>query len=174
MAEEKTISPEPTARRSRRTAARRGGGARAAPPEFDHQMMAIRRVTRVVKGGRRFSFSVLVAAGDRRGRVGLGLGKAGGISEAIDKGLRQAKKRMLTLPLTRDHSIPHEVRAKFGSSRVVIRPAPGRGIVAGSVVRVILSLAGVRGVSAKIISPSKNQINNARATIKALDAIKSA
>ncbi len=134
-------------------------------------MISIRRVTRVVKGGRRFSFSALVAAGDKRGRIGLGLGKAGDISEAIEKGFRQAKKRMLTLPLTADHSIPHEVRAKFGSSRVVIRPAPGRGIVAGSAGRVLLALAGVRGVSAKVISPSKNKINIARAAIAALASL---
>ena len=153
---------------------RRGSRAKtnqSAPPEFDHKMMAVRRVTRVVKGGRRFSFSVLVAAGDRRGRIGLGLGKAGDISEAIEKGLRQAKKHMISLPLTRDQSIPHEIEAKFGSSRVVIRPAPKRGIVAGSVVRVLLTLAGVNGVSAKIISPSKNKINNARAVMKAFHAI---
>lgn len=136
--------------------------------EFDHKMIALRRVTRVVKGGRRFSFSALVAAGDRRGRVGLGLGKAGYISEAIEKGLRQAKKRMLTLPLTPDSSIPHETAAKFGGSKVVIRPAPKRGIVAGSAVRIILDLAGVRAVNGKIISRSKNKINNARAAMLAL------
>lgn len=140
-------------------------------PELDHKMISIRRVTRVVKGGRRFSFSALVAAGDKRGRLGLGLGKAGDISEAIEKGFRQAKKRMLTLPLTPDHSIFHEISAKFGSSRVVIRPAPKRGIVAGSAVRVLLSLAGVRGVGAKIISPSKNKINIARAAMAALSSL---
>ncbi len=154
---------------------RRGGGpgrggsrGSTTPPEFDHKMITVRRVTRVVKGGRRFSFSALVAAGDHKGRVGLGLGKAGDISEAIEKGLRQAKKRMLTLPLTADQSIPHEVEAKFGSSRIILRPAPRRGIVAGSAVRIILALAGVRAVSGKILSPSKNKINNARATLAAL------
>ncbi|MBI2097901.1 MAG: 30S ribosomal protein S5 [Candidatus Vogelbacteria bacterium] len=146
---------------------------KTAPSEFDHKMISLRRVTRVVKGGRRFSFSALVAAGDKRGRIGLGLGKAGDISEAIEKGFRQAKKRMLTLPLTADHSIPHEVMAKFGSSRVVIRPAPERGIVAGSAVRVLLALAGVRGVSAKVISPSKNKINIARAALAALGSLTS-
>jgi len=144
------------------------GGKDQTPPEFDHKTIAVRRVTRVVKGGRRFSFSVMVAAGDHKGRIGLGLGKSGNIAEAIEKALRQAKKSLLTLPFTADHSIPHEVEAKFGSSRVVLRPAPKRGIVAGSAVRTILSLAGLRAVSGKIISPSKNKINNARATMKAL------
>ncbi len=145
---------------------------KATQPELDHKMISIRRVTRVVKGGRRFSFSALVAAGDKRHRLGLGLGKAGDISEAIEKGLRQAKKRLLTLSLTHDHSISHEVSAKFGSSRVVIRPAPRRGIVAGSAVRVLLVLGGVRGVSAKVISPSKNKINIARAALAALSSLK--
>ncbi|MEK7585383.1 MAG: 30S ribosomal protein S5 [Patescibacteria group bacterium] len=152
---------------------RPGRGGPTTPPEFDHKMITVRRVTRVVKGGRRFSFSAVVAAGDHKGRIGLGLGKSGDISEAIEKGLRQAKKRMLTLPLTKDRSIPHEVMAKFGSSRVILRPAPSRGIVAGSAVRTLLTLAGVQAINAKILSPSKNQINNARAALKALAMLKS-
>jgi len=139
-----------------------------APPEFDQKTIDVRRVTRVVKGGRRFSFSVLVAAGDHKGRIGLGLGKSGNIAEAIEKAMRQAKKHLLNLPLTAERSIPHEVEAKFGSSRVILRPAPKRGIVAGSAVRAILTLAGLRAVSGKILSPSKNKINNARATMAAL------
>ncbi|MEK7552539.1 MAG: 30S ribosomal protein S5 [Patescibacteria group bacterium] len=145
-----------------------GARGQAAGSELEHKMIEVRRVTRVVKGGRRFSFSALVVAGDRRGRVGVGLGKAGDISEAIEKGLRQAKKRMVTVPLTKTSSVPHQVSAKFGSSRVIIRPAPNHGVVAGGAVRVILNLAGVRAVSGKIISPSKNKINNAKATIAAL------
>ena len=131
-------------------------------------MINIRRVTRVVKGGRRFSFSVLLAIGNRKGKVGLGVGKAADISLALEKAFREAKKRLLTLTLDQHSSIPHEVAAKFNSSRVIIRPAPGRGIVAGSAMRVILELAGIRGVSAKILSPSKSQLNNARATMRAL------
>ena len=139
-----------------------------APPEFDQKTIIVRRVTRVVKGGRRFSFSVMVAAGDHKGRIGLGLGKSGNIAEAIEKALRRAKKHLLNLPLTAERSIPHEVKAKFGGSRVILRPAPKRGIVAGSAVRAILTLAGLHAVSGKIISPSKNKINNARATMAAL------
>lgn len=163
-------------RTDRRQNFRRGRGgksfAKSAPPsEFDHKMIEIRRVTRVVKGGRRFSFSALVTAGDRRGRVGVGIGKASDISEAIEKALRDAKKHLITVPLTDKQSLPHEVAAKFGSSRVALRPAPGRGIVAGGAMRAILSLAGARAVSGKILSPSKNKINNARATIKALSSL---
>ena len=144
------------------------GGRDSAPPEYEQKMINIRRVTRVVKGGRRFSFSVLLAIGNRRGKVGLGVGKAADISLAIEKAFREAKKRLLTLTLTKTLSIPHEVEAKFASSRVIIRPAPGRGIVAGSAMRIILDLAGIRAVSAKILSPSKSKLNNARATMQAL------
>jgi len=147
------------------------GGRDSVPPEFEQKMINIRRVTRVVKGGRRFSFSVLLAIGNRRGKVGLGVGKAADISLALEKAFREAKKHLLTLTLTKQSSIPHEVTAKFNSSRVIIRPAPSRGIVAGSAMRVILDLAGVRAVSAKIISPSKSQLNNARATMQALRAL---
>lgn len=147
------------------------GGRDSAPPEFEQKMINIRRVTRVVKGGRRFSFSVLLAIGNRKGKVGLGVGKAADISLALEKAFREAKKRLLTLMLDKQSSIPHEVEAKFNSSRVIIRPAPGRGVVAGSAMRVILELAGIRGVSAKILSPSKSQLNNARATMKALSEL---
>ncbi len=141
------------------------------PPEYEQKTINIRRVTRVVKGGRRFSFSVLLAIGNRKGKVGLGVGKAADISLAIEKAFREAKKRLLTLTLTKESSIPHEVEAKFASSRVIIRPAPGRGIVAGSAMRIILDLAGIRAVSAKILSPSKSKLNNARATMEALKSL---
>ncbi|MEK7621862.1 MAG: 30S ribosomal protein S5 [Patescibacteria group bacterium] len=147
------------------------GGRDAAPPEFEQKMINIRRVTRVVKGGRRFSFSVLLAIGNRCGKVGLGVGKAADISLSLEKAFREAKKHLLTLTLTKESSIPHEVTAKFNSSRVIIRPAPGRGIVAGSAMRVILELAGIRAVGAKILSPSKSQLNNARATMRALSTL---
>lgn len=147
------------------------GGRDSAPPEFEQKTIGIRRVTRVVKGGRRFSFSVLLAIGNRQGKVGLGVGKAADISLAVEKAFREAKKHLLTVTLTKESSIPHEVAAKFNSSRVVIRPAPGRGIVAGSAMRVILDLCGIRSVSAKILSPSKSKLNNARATMRALGAL---
>lgn len=145
-------------------------GAPRAKPEFDQKTLAVRRVTRVVAGGRRFSFSVALVAGDRHGRVGIGLGKGSDTSLAVDKAYRQAKKKMISLPL-KAGTIPHEVSAKFCGSQVVIRPAPGRGLVAGSAVRIILDLAGVRDVSAKITSRSKNRLNNAKATLNALNTL---
>ncbi len=136
--------------------------------EFDQKTVSIRRVTRVTSGGRRFSFSVTLVAGNRKGMVGVGQGKAGDTPIAIDKALRDAKKNMITINMTKDHSIPHEVEAKFGASRVRIMPAPGRGILAGSSVRTVIELAGLNSVNAKIMSPSKNAANNAKVAVEAL------
>ncbi len=141
--------------------------------EFDQKIVGIRRVTRVMAGGRRFSFSVCLIAGDKKGRVGVGLGKASDTALAIEKAARSAKKNMITVARTENNSIPHDVEAKFCGSRVVIMPAPGAGVKAGSAVRVVLELAGVTDVAAKIFSRSKNQINNARAAIKALQELPS-
>ena len=141
-------------------------------PEFDQKIISIRRVTRVVTGGRRFSFSVGVVIGDRKGRVGVGQGKAGDTPVAIDKAVRDAKKGMIRVNMTKNASIPHEVDAKYASSRVHIMRAPGKGILAGSSVRTILEFAGVKEVSAKIFSRSKNKMNNAKAAIKALSQLR--
>jgi small subunit ribosomal protein S5 len=141
-------------------------------PEFDQKIISIRRVTRVVTGGRRFSFSVGIVIGDRRGRVGVGLGKAGDTPLAIDKAVRDARKNMIKVNMTKTGSIPHEVEAKFSSSRVLIMRAPGKGILAGSSVRTVLEFAGVKEVSAKIFSRSKNKLNNANAAVKALLQLK--
>ncbi len=135
-------------------------------------MITIRRVSRVVAGGRRFSFSVAIIIGNKKGRVGVGLGKAGDTTLAIDKATRDAKKHMITLNLTKDNSIPHEVSAKFNASRVVLMPARGRGLVAGSSVRPVLELAGISNIVAKVQSGSKNGLNNARAAIEALKTLK--
>jgi small subunit ribosomal protein S5 len=145
-------------------------GHRDARPrnEFEQKMLNIRRVARVATGGRRFSFSVAIVAGDKKGKVGVGLGKANDTSLAIDKALRNAKKNMITVNTTKTLSIAHEVEAKYCSARIVVRPAPGRGVVAGSAVRNVLDLAGVKDVTAKILSGSKNKLNIARATIIAL------
>lgn len=146
----------------------RGGRPERPKSEFDQSIVNIRRVTRVVRGGRRFSFSLLLAAGNRKGKIGLGLGKSSDVSGAIEKAFHQAKKQMLTLRLTKDSSIPHEVLVKYHGSRLLLKPARGRGLVAGSAARIVLNLAGVKDVSAKILSKSKNKLNNARATMKAL------
>lgn len=137
-------------------------------PEFDTKIISIRRVTRVASGGRRFTFSVAVVSGDRKGRVGVGLGKAGDTSLAIDKATRNAKKNMIKVVLGQAMNIPHMVEGKFCSARVMIMPARGRGVVAGSSVRNVIELAGIKDVCAKILSGSKNKINNARVAIVAL------
>jgi small subunit ribosomal protein S5 len=148
-------------------------GHRDARPrnEFEQKMLNIRRVARVATGGRRFSFSVAIVAGDKKGKVGVGLGKANDTSLAIDKALRNAKKNMITVNTTKTFSIAHEVESKYCSARIVIRPAPGRGIVAGSAVRNVLDLAGIKDITAKILSGSKNKLNIARATIDALSKL---
>jgi small subunit ribosomal protein S5 len=141
-------------------------------PEFDQKIVSLRRVTRVVAGGRRFAFSVCVVAGNRKGMVGVGQGKATDTPLAIEKAFRDARKNMITINTTPEMSIPHEIEAKFAASRVKIMPAPGKGILAGSSVRSVLELAGLKEVSAKLLSRSKNSINNAYVAIAALEKLK--
>ncbi len=151
---------------------RRGGSARPEriKPEFDQKILNIRRVTRVTKGGKRMNFSVHVVIGNKKGSVGVGTGKAIDTSAAIDKSVRNAKKNMIHLNLTKTMSIPHDVNAKYSSGRVVIMPAKGRGVSAGSALKNVIELAGIKDVTAKIISPSKNKLNIARAAVMALSA----
>ena len=155
-------------RKQKRNNNRRSSSFGRPKPEFDQKILSIRRVTRVVAGGRRFSFSVALVAGDKKGSIGLGLGKAGDTSLAINKAVRNAKKNMVRLKLTKTMSIPHEVSAKFSSSRVVLMPNKGRGLVAGTVVRDIAKLAGLKDITGKILSGSKNKLNNAKAVMAAL------
>ncbi len=140
-------------------------------PEFDQKIISIRRVTRVVSGGRRFSFSVAIVAGNKKGMVGVGLGKSSDTPLAIDKAFRDAKKNMVKIDLKKDMTIPSQTEAKFKGSRVLIMPSPGKGVVAGSSVRDVLELAGITEVGAKLISRSKNKLNNAKAAIKALELL---
>ncbi|MBP9711001.1 MAG: 30S ribosomal protein S5 [Candidatus Pacebacteria bacterium] len=140
--------------------------------EYDQKMINIRRVARVVSGGRRFSFSVSIIIGNKKGKVGVGVGKAGDTTLAIDKAVRNAKKHLITVPLTKDNSIAHDVKAKYSASIVSMMPAHGRGLVAGSSVRPVLELAGVTNIIAKVHSGSKNGLNNARAAIEALKSLK--
>jgi len=139
--------------------------------EFSQKLIGIRRVARVMAGGRRFNFSVAIVLGDKKGRVGVGLGKAADTALAIEKATRAAKRGMLTVSLTKTRSIPRNVEAKYCASSVAIRPSPGRGLVAGSSVRAVLELAGISDVTAKLLSRSKNPINNARVAIEALKQI---
>ncbi len=149
-----------------RPGGRRGGDERRS--EFAQKLIGIRRVARVMAGGRRFNFSAALVIGDKKGRVGVGLGKAADTAQAIEKATRAAKRAMIQINLTKNRSVPHNIEAKFCASRVEIRPAAGRGLVAGSSVRTVLELAGVSDVTAKLLSRSKNSVNNARAAIEAL------
>ncbi|MEK7177138.1 MAG: 30S ribosomal protein S5 [Patescibacteria group bacterium] len=141
-------------------------------PEFDQKIVSLRRVARVMAGGRRFSFSVSLVAGNRKGSVGVGQGKASDTPLAIEKAFRDARKNMITVNTTKNMSIPHDVEAKYAASRVKIMPARGKGILAGSSVRTVLELAGLREIGAKLLSRSKNSSNNALAAIKALEMLK--
>jgi len=161
-----------TAKRDDRRPDRRPRKDARVKPEFDQRILDIRRVTRVAAGGRRFSFSVALVVGNKKGMVGVATGKAGDTALAIEKAYKAAKKKAILLNLTKHMSIPHEVYAKFKSARVEIMPARGRGIVSGSAVRDVIELAGIRDVNSKLRSPTKNKLNIARATIKALNDLK--
>jgi small subunit ribosomal protein S5 len=151
-----------------------GRGRPRAPrerSEFDQVNVQVRRVARVMAGGRRFSFRVTVVIGDKKGRVGVGLGKGADTALAIDKAVRDAKKHLITVPLTSDNSIPHNVEVKYASSTVSIIPSPGRGLVAGSAMRTVLEYAGVTNVVGKILTRTKNKLTIARATVEALKSL---
>lgn len=139
-------------------------------PEFEQKIINISRVTRVVKGGRRLSFRVDMVIGDKKGRVGLGTGKATDTSLAIQKAFNQARKNLLYLKLKNNKSIPHEVEAKVTSSVVHIMPNKERGLVAGSTMRNVLQFAGITDVTGRVVTRSKNKLNIAKAAIEALRA----
>lgn len=156
---------------------RRGNGRRSRffdrpKPEFDQKIVSIRRVTRVVKGGRRMTFAVAIAIGDKKGSVGLGTGKGGDTAVAINKAVRQAKKSMFRIKTTKDMSIDHEISGKASGSKLMMMPNHGKGLVAGSTVRDMLILAGLKNITAKINSRSKNKLNNARVAYNTLYQLK--
>lgn len=142
--------------------------------EFEQGVLDIRRTARVVAGGRRFSFRATVVIGNRNGKVGLGVGKGADASVAIEKGVYQARKNLVFVPLTVERSVPHAVESKVSASRILLKPAKeGRGLIVGGPVRLIADLAGIKNMTAKILGRTVNKLNNAKATMEALRKLKS-
>lgn len=140
--------------------------------ELNEKVVTIRRVTKVVKGGRNFRFAAVVVVGDENGHVGAGMGKAVEIPEAIRKGIEDAKKKVIEVPMDENHSIPHDWLGKFGSAAVLLKQAPeGTGVIAGGPARAVLELAGIKNIRTKSLG-SNNKANLVAATIKGLSELK--
>lgn len=151
---------------------RRGPRFQDKKDEFDSKLLDLSRVSRMTGGGRRFRYRAAIILGDRKGRVSLGVAKGLDVAQSINKATEAAKKGMITVPILND-TIPHEVDAKFGAARVILKPqSKGRGLVAGGTIRIICSMAGIRNISSKTMARTGNKINNAKAAIEALKKLR--
>ncbi len=149
-----------------------GGRRQEANDGIDSKLLDLARVTRVTGGGKRMSFRAVVIAGDKKSKIGIGIDKGRDVSQAVEKATARAKKNMINVVIVNE-TIPHQVEAKFGPAVILLKPQKkGRGLVAGGAVRTICDLAGIKNVSSKILSGSKNKLNNARATMEALRKLK--
>jgi len=167
---DKKVRPKPAFKKNSHFKRRRPMRPRS---EFDQKIIKVRRVTRVVKGGRRFSFSVAIVIGNRKGSVGVGVAKGSDISLAIEKAAKKAKNNLVKLKLTPNNSILYDIEKKYCSSVVKIFPTKeGKGLSAGSSVKNALELAGITDTTSKITTRSRNKLNNAMATLKALEEFK--
>ena len=135
--------------------------------EFDEKVIQVNRVSKKTQGGNQMSFSALVVIGDRKGRVGVGLGKSKDVASAIRKGVNLAKKHLISVPVIKG-TIPHDIFIKKGAAKVLLKPAPeGSGVIAGGAVRAVVEAAGIRNISSKVLG-TKNQASNVYATLEAL------
>jgi small subunit ribosomal protein S5 len=151
---------------------RKANKAREKETDWQERVVQIRRVTKVVKGGKKLSFRAIVIVGNERGQVGVGVGKASDVIGAVRKGVADGKKHLVDVPLTKSNSIPHPVTGDGGGAKVMMRPAaPGTGVIAGGAVRTVLELAGVKNILAKQLG-SDNPLNNARAAANALSSLR--
>lgn len=151
---------------------KKGSRTKEKEVEWQERVVQIRRVTKVVKGGKKLSFRAVVIVGNEKGQVGVGVGKAADVIGAVRKGVADGRKNVVEVPLTKANSIPHPVNGAGGGAQVMMRPAaPGTGVIAGGAVRTVLELAGVRNILAKQLG-SSNPLNNARATINALQSLR--
>jgi small subunit ribosomal protein S5 len=140
--------------------------------EFESKLLDLARVVHVRAGGKKLRFRAVVVTGDKAGRVGVGVATGLDVAQAVEKATFQSKKNMVEVPII-DETIPHEVYAKFGAAKVILKPQrKGRGLIAGGTVRVICQLAGIKNISSKVLGRTTNKLNNARATISALKKLK--